>query len=365
MLASGATDIGRIRERNEDAFAIGDLDLGELFDGDTAIAATGRRGLFAIVCDGMGGAAGGEVASELAVRTTWREMREAHATDDPEVFARLVRRAVRSANQRVFTESEREASLRGMGTTLSAVGVCDGQLIAAQIGDSRAYLLRSGQLTQITRDQTLTQALLGAGRDPAEAAMAGGATILQALGVAADVDPSLSMVALRKGDRVLVCTDGLYNQLGDATLQAILDGRAGPGARARALCDAARASGGADNITAVVFDLDDDALPAAAGDDDQPRFVEFDPREEGERALTSTSHVARRLAAQAGIGLDPGPPIIPATGRHAVILRGRIPPGASLGALVSPSSPGFAWWKPIAVVVAIAIAAAVGWCSAG
>jgi hypothetical protein len=212
--------------------------------------------------------------------------------------------------------------------------------------------------------QTLASALVGAGRDPAEAALAGGATILQALGVAPDVDPSLSMVALRRGDRVLVCTDGLYNQLGSPTLQAILDGRSGPAARARALCDAARASGGADNITAVVFDLDDDALPPIAGDDDQPRFTEFDPREEGERALTSTSYVARRLAAQAGIGVDPGPPVVPATGQHAVVVRGRTPPGTSLGARVGARASS-SWWKPLALVVAVAVAATIGWWSAG
>jgi len=361
VIGSGATDIGRIRDRNEDAFAIGDLDAGELFDGDAALASTGARGLFALVCDGMGGAAGGEVASELAVRTTWREMREAHTTDDPEVFARLMRRAVRSANQRVFDESEREASLRGMGTTLSSIGVCAGQLIAAQVGDSRAYLLRAGQLTQITRDQTLTSALVGAGRDPAEAALAGGATILQALGVAPDVEPSLSMVALRRGDRVLICSDGLYNQLGLSTLQAILDGRASPGARARSLCDAARAAGGADNITAVIVDLDDASLPALVGDGEQPRFVEFDPREEGERALTATSYVARRLAAQAGIGIDPGPPIVPATGRHPVVRRGRVPTGPLRTARTTPQRLG----KTVALAVAVILAALVGWWLAG
>lgn len=360
MIGYGATDIGRIRERNEDAFAIGDLDAGALFDGETALAASGARGLFAVVCDGMGGAAGGEVASELAARTTWREMREAHATDDPEVFARLVRRAVRTANRRVFEEAEREASLRGMGTTLSAVAVCGGQLIAAQVGDSRVYVLRAGELTQVTRDQTLASALVGAGRDPAEAALAGGATILQALGVAADVDPSLSMLSLRRGDRVLLCTDGLYNQLGPGTLQAILDGRSGPEARARALCDAARASGGADNITAVILDLDDPSLPASVGDGDQPRFVEFDPREEGERALTSTSYVARRLAAQAGIDVDPGPPVVPATGRHAVVPRPRRVTQPRSGPAGAPAR-----WK-LAVVVALAVlAAALGWWLAG
>lgn len=363
-IAHAATDIGRIRDRNEDAFAVGDLDAGELFDGEHPVGATGARGLFAVVCDGMGGAAGGEIASELAARTAWREMCDAHATGDAEVYARLLRRAVRAANQRVWKESEREPSLRGMGTTLSAVGTCAGQLVVAQVGDSRVYLLRAGQLTQLTRDQTLASALVGAGRDPAEAAAAGGATILQALGVAPDVEPSLSLCPLRRGDRVLLCSDGLYNQLGLATLQAILDGRAGPAARARSLCDAARAAGGVDNITAIVIDLDDDALPLPLGDADQPRFAELDHREEGERALTSTSYVARRLAAQAGIGTDPGPPIVPATGRHAVVLRGRPPPGASLRDLVAPPPPR-ARWHLLALVAAGGLAAALGWLLAG
>ena len=113
-LVAGASDIGRVRDRNEDSFAIGDLDAGELWDGEGALATTGPRGPFVVVCDGMGGAAGGEVASELATRAAWRDLAAAHATDDPEVFARLVRRAVRAANQRVWEEAQREPTLRGM-----------------------------------------------------------------------------------------------------------------------------------------------------------------------------------------------------------------------------------------------------------
>ena len=139
VIGSGATDRGRIRERNEDSFALGDLDRERLFDGEGALTAAGPRGLCAIVCDGMGGAAGGDVASELAARATWRELVADHATDDPEVFARLLRRAVRVANQRVYDEAEREPSLRGMGTTLSAVGVAGGRLVCAQVGDSRVF----------------------------------------------------------------------------------------------------------------------------------------------------------------------------------------------------------------------------------
>lgn len=101
VLVAGASDIGRIRERNEDSFVVGDLDAGELWDGDGPLETSGARGAFVVVCDGMGGAAGGEVASELATRAAWRDLSGAQVTDDPQVFARLLRRAVRAANQRV------------------------------------------------------------------------------------------------------------------------------------------------------------------------------------------------------------------------------------------------------------------------
>ncbi len=369
-LVAGASDIGRIRERNEDSFAIGDLDAGELWDGDGPLDAGGPRGAFVVVCDGMGGAAGGEVASELATRAAWRDLSAAQATDDPQVFARLLRRAVRSANQRVWDEAQREPTLRGMGTTLSAAGVAGRHLVVAQVGDSRVYVLRNGVLTQVTRDQTLTSALVGAGKyTQAEAeAMVGGATILQALGVASDVEPSLSVIDLRRDDRVLICSDGLYNQLGPSTMEAILDGRKGPELLARALCEAARAAGGADNITAVVMFAGGDELPPAASADDLPRFVEFDPREEGERALTSTSYVARRLAARAGIGDDPGPPVVPSTGQHPVIPRGRVAPGMTLADVAGPAArrlgTGRRGWLIGALLGGLA-AAALGWWLAG
>ncbi|HVV84067.1 MAG TPA: protein phosphatase 2C domain-containing protein, partial [Kofleriaceae bacterium] len=313
----GRSDIGRVRERNEDAFALGDLDHGTLWPGDDEIVSEGARGIFAVVCDGMGGAAGGDVASELAVETTWRELKQGQATDDPEIAARILRRAVRLANQRVHGESRREPGLRGMGTTLSGCFVAGDCLVSAQIGDSRVYVLRRGNLVQVTRDQTVGQALRVAGRITEEEAnyLAGGGTILQALGVAPDVEPSLSLCSLRRGDRVLLCSDGLTNQLGESTIATILGDRRGLDQLTQALIDGACAVGGYDNITAVVLDVEGDALPPPVDDPaDRPRFVEFDPREEGPRALTSTSNVARRLAARAGLGPDPGPPIVPATG---------------------------------------------------
>ncbi len=367
----GRSDIGRIRERNEDAFALGDLDAGTLWSGDELIVSDGARGLFAVVCDGMGGAAGGEVASELAVATTWAELKTGAATDDPEIAARILRRAVRAANLRVHQESRREPGLRGMGTTLSGCVIAGGYLISAQIGDSRVYVLRAGHLVQVTRDQTVGQALRVAGRiSEAEAHyLVGGGTILQALGVAPDVEPSLSLCALRRGDRVLLCSDGLTNQLGETSIAMILSDRRGLDAMAQALIDGACAVGGHDNITAVVFEVDGDALPPPSSNphDDPPSFIEFDPLEEGPAALTSTSFVARRLAARAGLGPDPGPPVVPVTGafrrprsrpRGAALVRSDEP--ADLHGLASarlrPSRRAVWWWLP-----AVLLAALAGW----
>jgi serine/threonine protein phosphatase PrpC len=368
-LVAGASDIGLVRERNEDAYVIGDLDAGDLFDGDGVLDIEGARGPFLVVCDGMGGAVGGEVASELASRAAWRDLAAAHATGDPQVFARLLRRAVRAANHRVGDEAQREPTLTGMGTTMSAVGIVGRHLVVAQVGDSRVYVHRAGVLTQVTRDQTLTSALVGAGKyTEAEAeAMIGGATILQALGVSHDVEPSLSIVDLRRDDRILVCSDGLYNQLGSSTMEAIVDGRKGPDALARSLCEAARAAGGLDNITAVVMFVKGDEVPPGVSADDLPRFVEFDPREEGERAMTSTSYVARRLAARAGIGDDPGPPVVPATGQHKIVPRGRRHPGMTLADVAGPAARrmrGERRWLVTALIGGL-LAAAVGWWLAG
>jgi serine/threonine protein phosphatase PrpC len=318
----------------------------------------------------MGGTEGGEVAAALAATTLWSELRLTQATADPEVFARLMRRAVRAANRRVFDEGENQG-LRGMGTTLSAAGVAGGKLIIAQIGDSRAYILREGILTQVTRDQSLISALVAAGRYTLdEAAAAGSSAILQALGVGPDVEPSLSIIDLRRGDRVLLCSDGLYGQLGESAVAILLGDERGVAAASEALVAAARGAGGADNITAVVAQIGGDDLPPPANADDLPKFREFDPREEGERALTSTSYVAKRLAARAGIGDDPGPPSVPATGQHLVLAATRPPSprktpidvrGPARARLETPASRSLWWvWLIAAVVVG-----AVAWLVAG
>ncbi|MEO7734415.1 MAG: protein phosphatase 2C domain-containing protein, partial [Kofleriaceae bacterium] len=172
IVVVGASDVGQVRETNEDHFLVGDLDSKLPVDVDVPWAAASDRGPLLVVCDGMGGVEGGEIASELAAKVMWREMKKTPDTRDPEVFARLLRRAVRVANHDVHAMARREPGLRGMGTTLSAAGVVADRLILATVGDSRAYVLRAGALVQVTRDQSLHSALLAAGHSANEAASA-------------------------------------------------------------------------------------------------------------------------------------------------------------------------------------------------
>ena len=364
VVVVGASDIGQVREHNEDHMLVGSLDAKQLIEVAEPWAEAVERGPLLVVCDGMGGVDGGEIASELAAKVTWREMRRTAATRDPQVFARLLRRAVRVANHEIHAMAGREPGLRGMGTTLSAAGVVGDRLILATVGDSRAYVLRAGALVQVTHDQSLQSALLAAGHPPAEAASAGGA-ILQALGVNSDVEPSLSIIELRRGDRVLLCSDGLHGLVGDPALALLLSEPHTVAEAVQLLIAAARAAGGTDNITAVVCQVSGDRLIPPEGDDDLPKFREFDPQREGDPALTSTSYVARRLAARIGLPTASIPPSIPVTGQHAVLQSQsgiRIPPALSLDDVEGPArrrlrGARIGWW-PVAVIAVIACAIA-------
>ena len=371
VIVAAASDVGQVREHNEDHFLVADLDTKEAGEQPFMESRTsGQRGPFFVVCDGMGGVDGGEIASELAAKVMWREMKGTPATRDPEVFARLLRRAARVANHDVHAMARREPGLRGMGTTLSAAGVVNDRLVIATVGDSRAYILRDGALVQVTRDQSLHSALIAAGHNEDEAASAGGA-ILQALGVGSDVEPSLSIIELRKNDRVLLCSDGLHGLVGDPALALLLSEPHSVAESVRLLIAAARAAGGTDNITAIVCEVAGDRLVSPQHDDDLPKFREFDPQREGDPALTSTSYVARRLAARIGIPTPSIPPSIPVTGQHAV-LRSKI--GIRVPATALPIADedlegparkrlqhGFTWyWYVVIGVVACALAWVLG-----
>jgi PPM family protein phosphatase len=363
---AAATDIGRVRENNEDRLVVGSLDSGRTWSATELMQSchgVAERGPFAIVCDGMGGAAGGEIASEIAATVAWKEIATTPNTRDAEVFARLLRRALRVASAEVFATAQREG-LRGMGSTAAAVAVIADRLVIANVGDSRVYIQRGTALTQVTRDQSLASVMLSAGRSEAEAAVVGGA-ILQAIGVARDVEPSLSLAQLRRGDRILICSDGLHGLLTDDVINAALGEQRSVDACIDLLINCARVAGGSDNISCILIEVSGQRF-LAASDGEQPKFHEFDPQKEGEPALTSTSYVARRLAARVGVDTDPGPPQLPVTGQHRAFVEPTSAPGqrprrqrdssgfAGEARRLLSANRLFPWWA-YAALVAVAI----------
>jgi len=369
ITVAAASDVGVVREHNEDYLLLGSLDTGELLELTGTYTATIERGPLFVVGDGMGGVGGGEVASELAAKAIWREMKGTPGTPDPEVFARLLRRATRVANHDVHSTAKKEPGLKGMGTTVSAAAVVGDRLVIATVGDSRAYVLRNGEVIQVTRDQSLSSALLAAGHD-AESAEQAGSAILQALGVGDDVEPSLSIVELRRGDRVLLCSDGLHGLVSDPAIRILMSEPHTVPAAVALLVTAARAAGGTDNITAIVAQVGGERLVPPVDDEDLPKFREFDPQKEGDPALTSTSYVARRLAAKIGLPTSSIPPSIPVTGQHAILLSRVGMRPATVTPVEDVEGPaakrlrdgGIPWWW---YVVAGIVLCAIAWVSGG
>ena len=275
----GKTDVGLIREHNEDNFLVADVTSGvRSNDGkDPLKVKLGDKGALLLVCDGMGGAAAGEVASQMAVDSIYDAL--AASTPQPrDGFARLVRRAVQHANERIFIQSRDNQSERGMGTTCTVAGLVDDTLVVAQIGDSRCYILRDGKLAQVTKDQSLAWQLIEAGAMTADEAKAfeHANIILQALGVQERVEVVLSQVQLRKGDVALLCSDGLHGPVTDEEILAVLIGEQDLQKAGESLIGKALDRDGPDNITVVLARFDGEGLTAPMPED-LVSFVGYDP----------------------------------------------------------------------------------------
>ena len=227
-----ASDTGLVRPQNEDA-------------------AVAEEGLFA-VADGMGGHAAGEVASRVAI-----EVLRSHAGEG-------LTAAVKLANQAVLERASEDPKLRGMGTTLCAMtptADADHQVEIVNVGDSRVYLLRDGELSQVTEDHSYVADLERQGRiTAAEARVHPQRNIVtRVLGNEEDVDVDVFAVDAFRGDRFVLCSDGLFDELDDDTIAASLRRQHEPQAACDELVTLARQQGGRDNITLVVVDvLDDD-----------------------------------------------------------------------------------------------------------
>ncbi|MCA9669659.1 MAG: serine/threonine-protein phosphatase, partial [Myxococcales bacterium] len=215
-------------------------------------------GLLLAVFDGMGGAASGDVASSTAAELVARQLPK-RAAKEPMAEALLA--VVHEANDEVQRVAEEDPRRYGMGTTVTAGVVCGHDLFVAHVGDSRLYLLRSDELTQITEDQSLSNELVAQGQLSVEDAAHFEYTnvILQALGVTEDLRPFVGRFELRRGDRLLLCSDGLTDMIEREKLVELM-GREALSEVPRALVAAAKEGGGHDNITALVAEIGGDGL---------------------------------------------------------------------------------------------------------
>lgn len=265
----GRTDVGQIREHNEDNFLVADLTrkTRSLMENDRE-QVVGERGTLLGVCDGMGGAAAGEVASQLAVDIIYEKLVQSDCPQDHDDLARRLVQAVEEAGIRIFNEARADRTRRGMGTTATIAALMDSRLFVAQVGDSRAYILRGDRFTQISRDQSLVNQLIEAGQLTEEEAetFEHNNIILQALGTAETVQVDLTYVDLCKGDRLLVCSDGLSGMVRGDEMREVLLTHPDPLGACRELTERANRAGGHDNITVIVAEFDGPALkPAEPG----------------------------------------------------------------------------------------------------
>ena len=270
------TDVGQIREHNEDNFLVADLSRktrGLLEANRTGFV--GPHGALFAVCDGMGGAAAGEIASQLAVDILYERMIDglvdSHPLTRDELARRLVR-AIEAAGLRIFQEAKLDRTRRGMGTTVTAAALVDDHLFFAQVGDSRGYVIRNGQLVQLTRDQSLVNQLIEAGQLTEEEAetFEHNNIILQALGTADTVQVDLTYCSLRRGDVLLLCSDGLSGMVRFDDIREVLRTTSEPIDACKLLTDRANQAGGHDNITVVVVRFDGEGLAPRPGGDAEP-----------------------------------------------------------------------------------------------
>ena len=229
-----ATDVGRVRQRNEDSYLTADP-------------------LFA-VADGLGGHQGGDVASRLALEVVSVVASDGGPEDG---IPDRLRRKVQEANRTVHQRASEEPDLAGMGTTLTAVVAGRGRLYLAHVGDSRAYLLRDGTLRALTDDHTLVQRLVDEGKlTPEEAAIHPQRSILtRALGIDEEIEVDQAIVEVKPGDRILLCSDGLTSMVEETEVERIVSEDEDPQAASDRLVAAANEAGGQDNITTVVLDV--------------------------------------------------------------------------------------------------------------
>jgi serine/threonine protein phosphatase PrpC len=254
----GRTDVGKTRDHNEDSFLVADLTrrIASL-QPEVRDHEVGARGSLFVVADGMGGAAAGEIASDLAVDSIYAHMIGEWGNDQEvseQRFAFRLKEAVEFANARIHEYAKSHPEHRGMGTTTTAAGAFEGALYLTQIGDSRAYLIRAGRIAQITKDQSLMQRLVDAGELTEEEAAVSERRniILQALGPDPHVKVDLTRQEVRRGDVLVMCSDGLSGLVQKDDMLRIVTQQPDLVSVCKELIELANTRGGPDNITCIV-----------------------------------------------------------------------------------------------------------------
>jgi protein phosphatase len=268
----GRTDVGRTREHNEDTFAVADLTtFNASLQPEVRQHTLGPRGSLFMVADGMGGAAAGEVASQMAAETILAEMdarwRNSQSAD-AETFAHALKAATETANSRIHAYAAAHPENRGMGTTATIAGLLGDTLFLCQVGDSRGYVVRNGEAIQITKDQSLMQKLIEAGEmTPEEAEVSERRNIiLQALGPEAKIKVDLTSQQLMRGDTLILCSDGLSGQVRAHEIAEVVRTESDLVNVCKRLIDLANEAGGPDNITVVAARFEGEGLMASGAE---------------------------------------------------------------------------------------------------
>jgi len=253
----GRSDVGLVRQRNEDSYLYGNLESGDRSTQADPRPITVRDApALMVVADGVGGAVSGELASSIATACIFSELQmwwRSGSGRDSSTVPRAMRHAIDVANEAIWGEAQGASAHHGMGTTVTIALIVHGEVHFGQIGDSRGYLIRGKEVRQLTKDQSLVQRLIDAGRMTRSQAEKSEHRniILQALGPEQTVVSDLYQENLKKGDFVLVCSDGLSNQVSEEEIAQYARDAKKPGDLCAALMQRALETGAPDNVTAL------------------------------------------------------------------------------------------------------------------
>jgi protein phosphatase len=284
----------------------------------------------------MGGAAAGEVASQLAVDILFERMTDGLEEKTPvhrDDLARKLVRAVEAAGLRIFQEAKVDRTRRGMGTTVTAAALVDDHLFLAQVGDSRGYVLRGENLIQVTRDQSLVNQLIEAGQLTEEEAetFEHNNIILQALGTSDTVQVDLTFVELRRGDTLLLCSDGLSGMVRFDDIREILKSSPEPIDVCKALTERANQDGGHDNITVIVVHFDGEGLKTPELDTIPLRYRKYTLPEEPQENTAQHIRPSLRGMSADSAGMPANLYVAPSSGNAADVSGPHMPPAAQSG----------------------------------